>query len=149
MPAAAPTTPRVIGLMLTARTFALGSKLPVVSRAPKTPVGTKIRFTLSEQATVTLTFQRTLTGRLVDKKCIPATARLRKYKACARYVRAGTYTFTDEAGPCTVQFEGVLPKRHKLAPGRYRLTVTATNAAERRSAPATAAFTLRAAPKRS
>lgn len=112
------TTPRIIGLTLSPRAFALGSKTPIVAAA-KTPVETKIRFSPSETAAVTPTSERALPGRLVGKTCRPDSAKLRRHKPCTRYAHAGTYKFTDQAGPCTVRFEGVLPKRSKFTPGRY------------------------------
>ena len=97
---------------------------------------------------MTLTFERALPGRLVSKTCKPDSAKLRRHKSCTRYVPAGSYRFSDRAGPCSVRFEGILANRRKLAPGRYRVTVTATNAAGRRSTPAATTFTLLAAPKK-
>jgi hypothetical protein len=48
------------------------------------------------------------------------------------------------AGKRGVRFAGALGRRTRLAPGRYRVTLVATDAAGNRSGPRRAQFTLRA-----
>ena len=86
--------------------------------------GHRISFTLSEPAKLTLTFAR---------------------RAGRHYKRLhGSISHKEtRAGRHTLHFSGRLG-RHKLTHGRYRLSVTATDAAGNRSKAATAKFTIRA-----
>src|SRR5205085_2699886 len=59
--------PTLSGVLAGAGTFRLGSLLPKLSRA--VPTGTTLRFTVSEPATVTLSFQAALAGRKVGRTC--------------------------------------------------------------------------------
>jgi allophanate hydrolase subunit 2 len=86
-----------------------------------TPVGTKFRFDLSEAARVHLSFQKFIHGRLRAR---------------------GGFSVQRLAGSNAVRFAGKLPGGRRLAPGRYRVVVTATNAAGQRSAPKSLAFTV-------
>ena len=75
-------------------------------------VGTTFRFTLSESATVQFAF---------------------KQQKCRRRCAKGTLTYTAGAGAHKLRFQGRLSKHKKLPPGRYTLTITATNAAGQRA----------------
>jgi hypothetical protein len=89
--------------------------------------GTRIKFTLSEAAKVGVSFQR----------CV-----LRTYKHHRRchYMSAGSLTRRSEAkGSDSIAFTGRLGK-HRLARGRYRLHLRATDPAGNRSTHKTAAF---------
>ena len=72
-----------------------------------------MRFSLSKPATVALTIHRSASGRLTRK---------------------GALRRSGVAGRNRVPFSGRVGGR-KLAPGRYRLTLAARDAAGRRSAP--------------
>ena len=65
--------------------------------------------------------------------CVKRTRRNRGSRRCTRYVRAGrTLTRTSKAGRNRVKFTGRIGRR-ALKPGRYRLTIVATDAAGNRS----------------
>jgi hypothetical protein len=83
--------------------------------------GTRFRFRLSEPARVALKIQRALTGRR------------------SRYRTVGALSRSAMSGPNVVRFSGRLGRR-ALRPGRYRVRITATDAAGNRSAPRTARF---------
>lgn len=90
--------------------------------------GGKIAYTLSERATVTLKLERATSGRKVHRKCVAPTARNRRSPRCTRFatllrsIRAPGKLGTDRLA---------LPRLHgrKLAPGVYRITLTARDAA--------------------
>jgi len=97
-----------------------GNRLATVSRA-KTPIGTTFSFSLNDQATVTFSFTRRVSGRTVT---------------------AGTLTFTGHDGTNKVVFQGRVSPKKKLKPGRYTLVITAADPAGARSAPRSLSFTI-------
>jgi hypothetical protein len=102
---------------LTHRRFRVGRRATAVS-ARATPRGTTVRFTLSEAATVRLSFKR--------ERRIGRRHRL-KLKG------VGTLTRVEKrAGRQRVAFSGRIGKR-ALKPGRYRASISATDAANNRS----------------
>jgi hypothetical protein len=103
-------TPPVLGrVTLTPARFAVARRATGVTAARR---GTRVRYSLSEPAAVTLRVQR-LAGR--------------------RARTVGTLRRSGLAGANRVRFSGRIGRR-RLAPGRYRLTVRATDAAGNRSA---------------
>jgi streptogramin lyase len=88
------------------------------------PTGTKLEFSLSEAAKVTATIARKVVR---HKK--------------ARYVKVGALVSNGKQGANKVSFSGKL-KGKRLAPGRYRATLTARDAAGNTSAPKRASFTV-------
>ena len=83
--------------------------------------GTRLRYTLSEDASVVLKVQRVVSGRRI------------------RYRGVGTLRRSGTGGPNRTRFTGRIGRR-ALRPGRYRLVITATDAAGNRSAPKTTRF---------
>jgi streptogramin lyase len=117
-------------------------------KAKAIPAGTKIRFTLSEAATVRLTFERKAAGRKRGGKCVKPTRALRSAKRCSRYFKRGTLARRDlAAGKRSVKFTGRIGRR-ALKPGSYRVTVVATDAVGMASKPARTTFTIVAPPSR-
>ena len=100
------------------RTIVLGSRLP----AAVAPASAQLRFTVTEDATVALRFERRA-GKAW--KQLPGTVRVK--------VRAG------KRG---VRFAGALSKKTRLRPGRYRVTLVASDAAGNRSPARRATFSL-------
>ena len=84
--------------------------------------GTVIKFTLSESARVTIRFDRRARGRW-------------------RKVRR-KMTFQSTAGAHRLRFRGRFDLKHPLKPGRYRMTLTAKDAAGNVSSPDRARFRL-------
>ncbi len=110
-------------------------------RSPKhVPVGTRFSFTLSEAASVTLTFTQHLPGRSVKGRCVAQTHKNRRAHSCRRALTRGTLPFSGKSGSNTLSFAGRVPHVGLLASGTYTLTVQAVNAAGKRSAPATLTF---------
>ena len=134
------TAPDVTGLALSRTRFRLGSARPTVS-AVKT--GTLIRFTISEAATVKLRFRRAAPGRRVGGRCRRPTRLNRSRPRCTRMLSVrGSVSRAVQAGARRIKFAGRLSARQSLRPGRYRMTLTAKDAAGNVSAPDRARFRL-------
>jgi hypothetical protein len=119
--------------------FRLGRKLPQ-SSAVRT--GTTIRFRLSEAARVNYDFRRARPGRKVGRRCLAPTRARRGRPRCTRYVRSGSLMRSAVLGPNLLRFQGRLTRRRALRPGKYRLTLVATDAVGQRSAPKNLTFRL-------
>jgi virginiamycin B lyase len=111
-PAADTTRPNVTGFRVTRRVFRLGG------------LGTVIRFTLSEDARVTIRFDR------------------RVGRRWRRVRRKMTFQSTAGSHRLRFRFRGRFDLRHPLRPGRYRMTLTARDAAGNVSTPDRARFRL-------
>lgn len=104
----------------------------------------RVRYRLSEAATVTFTVERGTRGRRVGGRCVKPTRRNRGRRRCVRYVRVrGSFGDRGEAGRNSLRFSGRLRGR-KLRPGRYRLVARARDEAGDRSKAKRAAFRIRA-----
>jgi hypothetical protein len=88
---------------------------------------TRIDFELSAAASVRLGFEARRTGVIAGRKCVAASKSRDKGKRCVRYVGvAGGVTLSAPAGADEIAFDGVLSGEKRLAPGTYRLSLTAT-----------------------
>ena len=105
-------------------------------------VGTTFRFTLNEAATVTFAFSEKRAGRRVGGRCVAPAKRNRSKSGCTRVTAAAKLVFAARQGADRVSFDGRVSRTRKLAPGRYAVTITATNAHGQRSAPRTLSFTI-------
>jgi hypothetical protein len=134
--------PTISAVHQSASSWREGSKLAQISKSKKPPLGTTFSFTLNEQASVGLAFTKTTGGREVGGKCVVPSAKNRHRRSCKRTVVAGTLSFTGRSGTNKIVFQGRISHSLKLAPGHYRLLITATNAAGVASAPASLSFTI-------
>jgi len=137
-----PPAPLLSGLAISPSTFRAAASGPTASakkNKKKPPIGTKISYTDSQAATATLTIMRRSAGRSVGGKCVRPSKSNAKKKACTRYVKAGAFKHKDAAGSNSLRFSGRLGG-HRLAPGGYRLAVTAKNAGGKVSATLTRSF---------
>lgn len=121
------TKPVVSRLKQSHATFRVGAK-PTATAAKRAPAGTTFSYTLSEPATVTFTIERVLGGRRSGSRCVTATKRNRKAKACKRYKKSGTLTRTGRQGASTLAFTGRIGRK-ALARGSYRITLVARDPA--------------------
>jgi 6-phosphogluconolactonase (cycloisomerase 2 family) len=103
--------------------------------------GTTFRYTVSEAASVRFRFERKKVGRLVGKKCKPATARNKAKKKCPLFKPVGARTQSAKAGANKLKWNGNL-KGKPLPAGSYRATVVATDKAGGRSAAKKVGFRL-------
>jgi hypothetical protein len=118
-PILAPVAPRLSGLSLSHKRFAVAG-----SKAPKgTPHGTVVGFGLSEPAAVTIT--------ILGKRAKPGKK--------PKLVSLGKLTASGVAGKNRVKFSGKL-KGKPLAPGKYKLEVSARAVSEISSVALSAPF---------
>lgn len=122
------TAPRISALAVAPSRFAYGSRAT-------------IRFTLSEAASVGLRFERPLAGRRRGRSCVRPTRALRRARRCTRWVRVASKSLRGARGTTRLRFTGRIGRR-RLAPGRYRIVVSARDRAGNRARSRTAYFTL-------
>lgn len=121
--------------------FKAAGKKARASRKGGPPTGAKLKFSLSEAAKVTVTIARKAAGRKAGTRCVaPGKAKPGAAK-CTRYVKVGSLTPNGAQGANQVPFNGKL-KGRALAPGGYRATLIARDAAGNASAPKLASFTI-------
>jgi hypothetical protein len=96
--------------------------------------GTTFRFRLSEAARVVFAIRRARPGRRVKGRCVRPKPSNRRRPKCTRFVATGRFAVTAAAGINAKKFSGRIGRR-ALKPGRYRATLTATDAAGNKSAP--------------
>jgi uncharacterized protein YkwD len=88
-----------------------------------------IAYKLSAPATVTVRFERVLTGRRAGAHCVAPSVSTRSAAPCSRYLKlAGSLTDAGEQGANTLGF-GTRLRGRALAPGRYRLRAVASDGA--------------------
>jgi streptogramin lyase len=104
------TRPNVTRFRITRKVFRVGG------------LGTVIKWTLSEDATVTIRFARRVG---------------RRFRRVRRVMR-----FQSSAGALSLRFRGRFDLKHPLKPGRYRMTMTARDTAGNVSSPDTVRFRL-------
>jgi hypothetical protein len=135
-PAGTSVAPVISALALSRSVFAARASGPTVLAAKKPARGTTVSYRDSEVATATFAVQRRTAGVRRGKRCV-APPRVRRkgahLKACTRFVSRGSFRHQDAAGLNKFRFSGRL-KGHALAPGRYRFSVVAVNAAAQKSA---------------
>lgn len=105
--------------------------------------GAKLSYTLSEAARVTVAFERRAPGRRVKvagrRRCVKPTKANAAKPRCTRHVAAGKLQRDGKAGANTLKLTGKVGRK-TLKPGRYRLRLTAVDAAGLRSKPVALAF---------
>ncbi len=138
-PGPAPSGPTITHL---AQSHAVWLEQKAHGSRKRIPVGTRFSFTLSQAATVSLSFSERLPGRSVKGRCVAATAKNRHAHSCRRMVKRGTLSFSAKAGSNKVPFTGRVPHGGPLPAGVYTVTVQAVNAAGARSTPVTLTFTI-------
>jgi len=131
--------PKLSGVRLKPKKFRVAPKATAKAAAKKkrkkSPRGTKIRFKLNTKATVTVWIERKLKGRKSGKKCVKATRKNRRKKACTRLVRQGKLVRKDlAAGRRKIAFTGRIGRK-ALKPGRYRVVLQAVSGADKSNRP--------------
>ena len=131
--------PEVLGFRFLRRTFRAARKGASVARKNR-PVGTRVRYRLSEAATAKFRVERAAKGRRKRGKCIIPNRRNREARRCTRYRRVkGTFSHEGSAGLNSVRFTGRV-RGKKLRPARYRLVMVASDPAGNRAKPERAKF---------
>jgi hypothetical protein len=115
-------------------------------RRRRAPVGTTFSFALNVSASVRLSFKRSLGGERVGERCVAPRKHRGKSSThrarCTRLVTGGSLEFSGHSGLDRVHFEGLLSRRHKLRPGRYTLSITASASGTQSSPPQRLRFTI-------
>jgi virginiamycin B lyase len=138
--------PAISKLRLSPKRFRVGKAgTPVAAqkrrRGKPVPVGTKIRFTLADAATVRMSFERKVRGKRVGKRCVSKKLRARSHKPCRRWTRWARAIVRENrpAGAQAIPFSG-RSGRKALKPGSYRLTAVATDSRGNQSKPTRVSF---------
>lgn len=127
------SAPEIQSLALKPATFRAATSGPSAVAAARAPIGTLVTVKLSAAATLTFRVERAKTGRKVGGRCVAPTAGNRRAKRCTRWVTlTSRFTADGEAGTNRLRFSGRLGGL-RLAPGSYRLAVTAKDARGRTS----------------
>ncbi len=98
----------------------------------------KLTTTLSEDAVLSVRLDRLVPGRRSGKSC---STKARRGARCTRVRSAGSLSPAGRAGKLTITIPGKVARR-KLAPGRYRVSVQATDAGGLRSTVRTLTLTV-------
>lgn len=147
--AGGPGAPRVTRLTIAPKRFAVvpkGGALRPPTRG-RVALGARISFLLSEAATVRIVVQMSVPGHRVRRtgrlRCVaaPVGIRIARGSRCALHLAKGTLRRAGAAGAGRVVLTGRLGRR-ALAPGSYRIAVTALDGAGSRSLPVRAPFTV-------
>ncbi|WP_051471307.1 virginiamycin B lyase family protein [Patulibacter minatonensis] len=125
------TAPTVTRLSLSRTVFRTGAALRAPSRR-RAGIGTRLRLTLSEAATVRVVVERRTTGRRRGSSCVAPSRARRGARSCVRYVGVSALSQAGKAGQNDVAFTGRVSGRALVA-ARYRLRITAADAAGNRS----------------
>ncbi len=133
------TRPVLSRVSLAPRRFLAGKRVrPRTRRRPA--IGARLRFTLSEAATVTIRIDALLPGRRLRQRCVPPR-RAPRGRVCKRRVRRGALTHAGGQGANRRNLTGRL-RGKRLPPGAYRATLKAKDAAGNVSAPRRVEFTV-------
>jgi streptogramin lyase len=142
--AARPGRPAITALRQSAPRWRAGRKLARITARRGPPLGTTFSFALNQSARVRFAFTQRAPGRSVAGRCVAKTTKNAKRRACTRTLTRGTLSpFNGHTRSVNkVVFQGRVSAHRTLRPGRYTLTVTATNAAGLRSVPRSLSFTI-------
>jgi sugar lactone lactonase YvrE len=125
--------PALGSIGLTNKVFAVDThgtaETAVAARAKR---GTVLRYKLTEKARVVVAIERATVGRKVGRSCRKPTKANRKRKACTLYVSSGNFAVQSAAGQDSHAFSGRIGRK-SLAPGTYRASLVAIDAAGNRS----------------
>jgi hypothetical protein len=89
------------------------------------PVGTTFAFVLSKPANIKLTFTQLLPGARLGGKCLARRPHSKRDK-CRRITPRGTLDAVAHAGANKIVFYGLLPHKHRLPAGKYKVAVVAS-----------------------
>jgi 6-phosphogluconolactonase (cycloisomerase 2 family) len=123
----APGLARISRLRVSPSAFPAAPSGPTL-RTSKRKVGAIVSYRDSQAARTTFTVQRRAPGRRQGHRCVKPRKRNRRGKPCTRFVSVGSFRHKDVAGTNRFRFTGRV-RRHKLAPGRYRLRAIPRTAA--------------------
>ncbi|HXW81871.1 MAG TPA: choice-of-anchor Q domain-containing protein, partial [Acidimicrobiales bacterium] len=134
--------PRVSALRQSAPVWREGGEVASGTSQKGPPVGTVFSFDLNEHATVVLIFTERAPGRLARGVCAVPDRANQDNPGCTRTFPAGTLKLRGDKGVNHVAFQGRLSPSQALGPGKYTLTVNATNTARQSSTSGSLSFTI-------
>jgi hypothetical protein len=134
--------PEVTGLAQSRTRWRERNAPAAASHRAKIPIGTSFSFALNVQSRVTLTFSESLAGRLHNHHCVRPTKANRQHRACTRTITRGVLAVDGPPGANSIPFAGGLAGARKLPPGRYTVSVVATNPVGARSSARKLSFTI-------
>jgi hypothetical protein len=138
--------PVISGARMSHRRFRVASQATVISASAsrkRTPRGTEFQFLLSQPATVRIAITGKVSGLRRGRRCVAASAALRRHHArrCTMTARPRPLTRAKvPIGSIGIPFSGRIGSR-ALVPGTYRATLTARGAGGS-SDPVTLSFTV-------
>lgn len=133
--------PTISGLKLSPSKFKVNKKAKA-PKAAKAAKGSFAKYKLSEAGTLTFQVQKPSKGRTVGKSCVKESKSNKKKKACTRYISVGKpWELPAAAGTRKTAFSGKVGSK-ALKAGKYRLSITASDALANVAAPKTAKFTI-------
>jgi len=122
--------PRIDGARLTRPRFRVSPRSTAVSARAPAPRGTAFAFSLSEAASMRITFQRSVAGLRSGGRCLAPSPKLRRrhVRRCTRTLTLGALRRAGEPqGADVVAFSGRIGSR-ALTPGSYRAVLQASAA---------------------
>ncbi len=124
-----PPAPKLTRLRQSSRAWREVAGLPHIGygHAIRPASGTAFAFTLNEQATVKLAFAARLAGRVAHGRCGTKPSRKMKGRRCERVATVGDLSFAGHRGANSIAFQGHLTHSKQLLPGRYELSIVATD----------------------
>jgi len=125
----------------TASSWREGTRLASLAAHRRAPVGTTFSFTLSEAATLSLSFSTRTGGRRVKGRCVAQGPHNVRARRCSRSLVMGRLSLKAQGGRDRVRFQGLLSRHSRLQPGSYTLTAIATTGGLS-SAPRSLSFTI-------
>lgn len=105
--------------------------------------GSALSVGVSERATLRVKVERRGSGRKVGKRCVAPSRKNRRKRHCTRYTALGTVTRSSAGGATKLTIPTRIGK-HRLTPGKYRLTITAVDTAGNVSKASTVTLTVKA-----
>jgi hypothetical protein len=133
------TSPVLSRVSIAPRRFLAGRRVRPRTRT-RPAIGGRLRFTLSEAASVTIRIDALLPGRRLRKRCV-RPRRAPRGRICTRVIRRGTLARSGTQGANRVNVTGRL-RGKRLRPGPYRATLRARDAAGNLSTPRRVKFTI-------
>ena len=134
--------PVISSLRLSATRFRVSRHAATIARRRATPSSTTITFGLSEAATARLRFESPRRGVLAGPRCVARSRAHRSGRRCTFYALAGALSRPAHVGTNRIAFYGMLDGRARLAPGPWRLVLSASSSAGTATAPQRPAFTV-------
>jgi len=141
-PGADTTAPALSSVSLSHARFRIAKAATAIAAAKRVPRGTALRFTSSEAGTLSVLIERVRPGQKVKqgaKRVCKVVRRRVKRGRCSVYTRVSTLTRAIQAGPGSLALSGRIAAK-RMAPGSYRLTLTARDAAGNSSKPTSRTF---------